>query len=109
RPNAVLFDRDAARIEISLGAKEAPFQTEGYESLAACEDQMEAQEDVRLLYVAATRARDHLVVSLYRTNGDKKTAAAEIARILQERDDIWEAAPTPAPFGFVHGGANGQS
>jgi ATP-dependent exoDNAse (exonuclease V) beta subunit len=36
---------------------------------------MEAQEKIRLLYVAATRARDHLVVSLHHKQGRKSHAA----------------------------------
>lgn len=44
----------------------ADVRTEEFESGAALEEQMDRHERLRLLYVAATRARDHLVVSVHR-------------------------------------------
>jgi ATP-dependent exoDNAse (exonuclease V) beta subunit len=41
-------------------------QTNDFEAAAPLDEQMDALERRRLLYVAATRARDHLVVSLHR-------------------------------------------
>jgi ATP-dependent exoDNAse (exonuclease V) beta subunit len=41
-------------------------KTEEYESWAPIDEQMGLHERIRLLYVACTRARDHLVVSLHR-------------------------------------------
>jgi ATP-dependent exoDNAse (exonuclease V) beta subunit len=41
-------------------------QTEEYEAWKPIDEQMAADERVRLLYVACTRARDHLIVSLHR-------------------------------------------
>jgi ATP-dependent exoDNAse (exonuclease V) beta subunit len=40
--------------------------TEEYEAFSPVDEQMSYDERVRLLYVACTRARDHLVVSLHR-------------------------------------------
>lgn len=53
-------------LEASIGSKERGyFCTPGYESLLASEqDKIEAQK-IRLFYVAATRARDYLAISLY--------------------------------------------
>ncbi len=41
-------------------------RTEEFEAGEALEEQMDRHERLRLLYVAATRARDHLVVSVHR-------------------------------------------
>ena len=43
--------------------------TAGYADLAAREERMDRAQELRLLYVAATRARDHLVVSLHHKEG----------------------------------------
>ena len=43
------------------------------------EEQMDRHERIRLLYVAATRARDHLIVSVHRKNGrNGASTAAEL-------------------------------
>jgi ATP-dependent helicase/nuclease subunit A len=46
--------------------------------LHALEDQHVEAEFIRLLYVAATRARDHLVVSLFHTDKERKAAARQL-------------------------------
>ena len=50
-----------------------------FEDLAALDEQMGELERTRLLYVAATRAEDHLVVSLHREQAGAVTPAALIA------------------------------
>jgi ATP-dependent helicase/nuclease subunit A len=42
------------------------------------EEQMDWHERLRLLYVAATRARDHLIVSVHRKEGSSNSTAAEL-------------------------------
>jgi ATP-dependent exoDNAse (exonuclease V) beta subunit len=56
-------------------------QTNDFEAAAPLDEQMDALERRRLLYVAATRARDHLVVSLHRkpTAGATRTNAQLLA------------------------------
>ena len=49
--------------------------TAGYSALAAREQTMEEAEELRLLYVAATRARDYLVVALHHQAGSRGHAA----------------------------------
>jgi ATP-dependent helicase/nuclease subunit A len=93
RVDSVLFDREGGEVEVKLGAKDTSFQTPGYEVLAQREEAQELAEDVRLMYVAATRARDHLVVSLYRLAKDQKSRAALIAQHLQGADELWRAVP----------------
>jgi ATP-dependent helicase/nuclease subunit A len=50
--------------------------TPGYPHAAAHESDMEDHERIRLLYVAATRARDHLIVGLYHQRSNRPTLAA---------------------------------
>jgi ATP-dependent exoDNAse (exonuclease V) beta subunit len=53
---------EGGRPEVKLGTN---LRTEGYDARADIEDEMDVEEKLRLLYVATTRARDHLVVSGY--------------------------------------------
>ncbi len=57
-------------------------ETPAYVALYEREESLQQAERVRLNYVAATRARDHLVVSLYRRANDKKSDAHRIAEQL---------------------------
>ena len=72
----------------------------GYDDLKDIEDKMSDAEEVRLMYVATTRARDHLVLSLRRpagTRGDN-TPAASISGHLADSPHLWEPvvlAPPP--------------
>jgi ATP-dependent helicase/nuclease subunit A len=51
------------------------FETNDFAAAAPLDEQMDDAERRRLLYVAATRARDHLVVSLHRAEAGQSTAA----------------------------------
>ena len=64
----VLPDRANGRLHVKLGRKEDGFHTPGYEAAEAAEDRHSRAEELRLLYVAATRAKDRLVLSFI---GDK--------------------------------------
>ena len=90
-PDPVLFDRNNGRIEVK-----ASLQTGGYEELADFEKARGEEERVRLIYVAATRARDHLVVSLYRNKRGKSSAAARIEEFMQGADHLWQCLNPPA-------------
>ncbi|MCH8109535.1 MAG: UvrD-helicase domain-containing protein, partial [Chloroflexi bacterium] len=93
RSDGVLFDREGKTAEVNIGTSDNQFTTQGYEELVDKERGMEEAEFVRLLYVATTRARDHLVLSMYRTERDSATAAATIAGFLDGEDGLWEPAP----------------
>jgi ATP-dependent exoDNAse (exonuclease V) beta subunit len=54
-------------------------QTNDFENIAPVDEQMDELERRRLLYVAATRARDHLVVSLHRKDAGTPTNASILA------------------------------
>lgn len=58
-------------------------ETPGYAELKETEDDLGRHEEVRLNYVGATRARDHLIVSLYRKEAKNgKSSADRIAGVL---------------------------
>ncbi|MEM9465461.1 MAG: UvrD-helicase domain-containing protein [Actinomycetota bacterium] len=82
--------------------------SEGYDAWKPIDDQMDEHERLRLLYVAATRARDHLVVCLHRTGGRARTGASVVAEPALTTDLSVPIAPvagrraeptrpTPAP------------
>ena len=54
-------------------------QTGDFQEQLPLDEQMSSYERLRLMYVAATRARDHLVVSLHRS-GTSDTSARNLAR-----------------------------
>ena len=94
-PGAVLFDRERERVEVKVGSRESSFQTAGYEDLAESDKNREQEQDVRLMYVAATRARDHLIVSLYRSSRGKNSPAARIEEFMEGADHLWEPFDPP--------------
>ncbi|MFC1865154.1 UvrD-helicase domain-containing protein [Chloroflexota bacterium] len=91
RSSQVIFDRGGVGVHVSLGAEGKKFITLEYE--AACEREKEADEEelVRLMYVATTRAKDHLVISLYRkaTRSESKVLNAVIERFAMEANCVW--------------------
>ena len=64
RAETWLADRTAGRVEFRMGEQESGWRTAGFEAAAAREERHAAAEARRLLYVACTRARDHLVLPL---------------------------------------------
>ena len=63
-----MVDRDRGMIEFSVGSRDNRFATPGFAAAAAREQAYGHSEQARLLYVAATRARDLLVVSVFRSD-----------------------------------------
>jgi ATP-dependent exoDNAse (exonuclease V) beta subunit len=76
RPDPLVVDRDARRLECSLSSgmivgeagagKAPPFASRGYAARCAYETDALEKERRRLLYVALTRAADHLVLPVVR-------------------------------------------
>jgi len=62
-------------------------QTGDFQDQVPLDEQMSSLERRRLLYVAATRARDHLVVSLHRC-GDRDTNARLLAGVDASRQGV---------------------
>ena len=76
RGPTVAFDASGAPVvKLRVGV-----ESENYEAWKPIDEHMDAHERIRLLYVACTRARDHLVVSLHRrvpsATGTKENSAA---------------------------------
>jgi len=87
RTGAVLRDRDTETLRVRIRGLETP----GYREAAETEKAYERAESVRLLYVAATRARDYLALSLHRKlvkKGVDKTHAGRIEEFLREAPDL---------------------
>ena len=98
RSESVLFDREKGQPEVSVGGDGA-FATDGYPELKEKEQELARDEAVRLLYVASTRARDHLVVNMYHPER-RDSPAKQIAALLDSPDAamLWESLnPPPIP------------
>jgi ATP-dependent helicase/nuclease subunit A len=78
-------------------------RSEAFEAWMPIDEQMSHDERIRLLYVACTRARDHLVVSLHRAvrgtvpDDPARLTSAELltAALGDLLDDLPDAAPPP--------------
>lgn len=106
RPPVFAVDHSGGRVAVSIGAKSrnARFALGDTEELHRIEREHAAAEFDRLLYVAATRARDHLVLSLYHTVRASKCGARRLQEGLGAlgvtmRPELPIAAQPPrAPF-----------
>ena len=72
RNKNALFGQLGTEVEISLSSS---LKTLGYDALSAIEKRHADAESIRLAYVAATRARDQLLVSLHHKRGNNSLAA----------------------------------
>jgi ATP-dependent helicase/nuclease subunit A len=85
RRSPIVTDHLSGSVELLVGG----FATDGREALDVRESAMEAAERVRLLYVALTRARDHLVVGLFRAaNKGDETDAGRLDPRLRGREGV---------------------
>jgi ATP-dependent exoDNAse (exonuclease V) beta subunit len=75
----------------------ASVQTEDFDLVQPVDEQMDDYERRRLLYVAATRARDHLVVSLHRSGNRRHTSNAELLATAGGVDAPYATLFTGAP------------
>ncbi len=75
------------------GAKGAYFQNGEYEELLERTKAADELESTRVLYVAATRARDHLMVSRYRQERDKKSIATRFEEFVGPSNSLWSPIP----------------
>jgi ATP-dependent helicase/nuclease subunit A len=101
----VLWSDDGPAVRLSKG-----LAMPAHADLARREDAMDAFEQLRLLYVAATRARDHLIVSLHHKAGTTCHAARlaaledELAGLTRRLDPV--EGPLTLPFAPGHGPAD---
>ena len=94
RANPALFDRGGGPMQVRIGSDGAGgggrFETPHFAEAAEREQQAEEAERVRLAYVAATRARDHLVVSLFRPEKrSEKSPAAILESLSESAPHLW--------------------
>jgi ATP-dependent helicase/nuclease subunit A len=76
----VIADREDGCLEVGYGS----FQTPGFGAALDREKRHGEAESVRLLYVAATRARDHLILGV--DHAKATTPAARILELLENAD-----------------------
>ncbi len=65
KPESHVVNRIAGTMEIRLGADGRFLQSKGYAKAGEWEKEFQLAEEKRLLYVAATRARDYLMVPVF--------------------------------------------
>jgi ATP-dependent helicase/nuclease subunit A len=85
------------RPEVALGAKGYRFATSGFAAAAETAADAAVYEGQRLLYVAATRARDQLVISLHHSKKGQSTPARELWRACEQTAVVgtWRPAEIP--------------
>ena len=91
RPPAVVWT-DHHIPEVHVGA----FRTAGFEQAGLRDQRLDVLEQHRLLYVAMTRARDHLVLCLHhrqRTGAADSSLAALVTRICAVNPALWRSLP----------------
>ncbi len=66
---------------VRLGSAGLGIATADFADRSKASREADSAEQVRLAYVAATRAREHLIVSVHRSGRDKSTLAAKIAEL----------------------------
>lgn len=89
----VLFGPDGPELAARQG-----LATPGYAALAGAEEALDDAERVRLLYVATTRARDHLVVSVHRPAQAGTTLAARVAEACDGCSGLWRRHTAVLPL-----------
>ncbi|HEU5301584.1 MAG TPA: UvrD-helicase domain-containing protein [Acidimicrobiia bacterium] len=93
RTGRVLFGPNAPLVSLRA---DSPFVDDGFDEVKEKEKAAWRAEQVRLLYVATTRAIDHLVVSMHHVEGDR-CLAAHLVEASSSRPEIGRAAVGPEP------------
>ncbi|HEV2310306.1 MAG TPA: 3'-5' exonuclease, partial [Acidimicrobiia bacterium] len=92
QPPTVLWGGGGPELRVGVKATDRLVVTDGYEASQEVEREREDAERLRLLYVAMTRARDHLVVSLHHKDKSRECHAAALAPHLANLEVL---APAP--------------
>jgi len=79
----VIPDRIQGRLEVGIGES---WRTPGYKLASEREKRADLAEAVRLTYVASTRARDHLILSLWRKEAWSEDPPAQAAGFEESLD-----------------------
>lgn len=92
----VLFDGDRVEVSARKGVG-----TVGFDRRADLEVEMDEEEKLRLLYVACTRARDHLLIGAHHIEGSQSFAQMVWEAASGRPQDHWRHVPGPAPATLV--------
>ncbi len=95
RSDAVLWGRGEVP-EVRAGTV---LRSAGYQQAAEEDRALDRLERVRLLYVATTRARDHLILCLHHKQraGTDQSHAARLSAICADHPLLWRRLPDPEP------------
>ena len=98
----VVVDRSTGRAEVRIpAAAETHFRTAGFEAADGLEKAAGDAEVVRLAYVACTRAKDHLVLSLFRGKSSAKSPAAQLEQYCAAAPGLWREIDADGLIGAV--------
>jgi ATP-dependent helicase/nuclease subunit A len=102
----VFWSEDTTQPEVRIGSAVEGWQTPGFESAAQRDIEAESAERLRLLYVAVTRARDHLLVGLHRTAKERRpySLASVLAEAIGDIDVNSGAACAPCSQEVIESG-----
>ncbi len=97
RGKPVIFG-EGGSLELKIGSGDRVFATTGYEAAEQLENEAGEAEKIRLMYVAATRARDYLLISCFRkeTSGQSSAINACIEKIACETGCSWDTLDCPS-------------
>jgi ATP-dependent exoDNAse (exonuclease V) beta subunit len=87
------------------------FRSAGFEQAGLRDQRLDVLEQHRLLYVAMTRARDHLILCLHhkeRGAHPDSSLAALVTRLCAENPTLWETIPTTNGTNHGNGHRNGN-
>jgi len=107
RDNSIITEQNGKPVlAVQIGAKGLGLATFDYDAVDTADRQADAAELVRLAYVGATRAREHLVVSVHRTARAKNMLAGKISEFAEMNDQLWEPFAISSPAPDTHTRAN---
>jgi ATP-dependent exoDNAse (exonuclease V) beta subunit len=96
--NSIITEQNGSPVlAVRLGAKGLGLATSNFDRADATDKEADSAELVRLAYVGATRAREHLVVSVHRTSRHKNTLAGKISEFADLNEDLWETFGADGP------------
>ncbi|MGH9187491.1 MAG: UvrD-helicase domain-containing protein [Acidimicrobiales bacterium] len=89
--------------EVSVGSRDAKFETAVYRERSGEARDADELEARRLLYVAATRAQDHLVVSLHHKpgRGARLSHAQRLYEASGDLEGLWRPAQFPGQLALA--------
>jgi ATP-dependent exoDNAse (exonuclease V) beta subunit len=93
----VLWPKKGGAPEVRIGNKDEKWQTPAFQAAFDIDVEQEAHERIRLLYVAVTRARDHLLIGLHRGANERqpKSMASLLAAACESASAGGDAGNAP--------------